>query len=200
MDLAEWFGEVVATDVSAQQISEAPRRSNVMWIAAAAESPPLRSSSVDVIAAAQALHWFDHERFNAEVRRVAAPGAVIAVWTYAAGRMEGTVGEALRRFTFETMGPYWPPERRHVDSEYRSIPFPFDRIPTPGFQLEDDWPLARLVGFFRTWSAVLQYRRKHGDDPVRAIEREMAELWGDPASTRRIVWPLFLIAGRVSKA
>jgi SAM-dependent methyltransferase len=197
-DLAEWFEEVVATDVSADQIAQAPPRSNVLWLAAAAESPPLRSASVDLIAAAQAAHWFDHERFIDAVRRVAAPGAVIALWTYAAGRMDGAVGDALRRFTFETMGPYWPPERQYVNSEYRTIPFPFERIQTPTFQLEHEWPIARLVGFLRTWSAVAQYKREHDDDPVSEIERELSLLWGDPALPRRIVWPLFLLAGRVS--
>jgi SAM-dependent methyltransferase len=38
--------------------------------------------SADLIAASQAFHWFDHARFFAEVRRVARPGAVLAVWCY----------------------------------------------------------------------------------------------------------------------
>jgi hypothetical protein len=200
VNLAEWFDEVVATDVSAEQIARAPRHQNdkVRWVVASAESTPLRSRSVDLIAVAQALHWFDFDRFYAEVRRVAATGATIEAWTYAAGRMEGDIGVALKRFTFETLAPYWPPQRRHVDEEYRTIPFPFERITPPALQLEERWPLGQLVGFMRTWSAVARYTQTHSDDPVYAVERELASLWGDVESRRRIVWPMVLVAGRVT--
>ena len=200
VDLAEWFNEVIATDVSAEQIAHAPVQPKIMRVVAAAEAPPIRSGTIDVITVAQALHWFDFDRFYEAVRRVASAGAVIAVWTYAAGRMEGDIGEALRRFTFETLAPYWPPQRRHVDAEYRTIPFPFERIAGPALRLEDDWPLARLVGFIRTWSAVASYRGTRANDPVAALEHELAPLWGDAETRRRIVWPMALMIGRVSPA
>lgn len=199
-DLADWFDHVVASDVSAEQIARGPKRSTIHWIVGSAEEPPLRSGSIDAITVAQALHWFDFERFYEAVRRVAAPGAVLVAWTYEAGRMEGDIGVALRRFTFETMKPYWPPQRRYVDHAYRTIPFPFERIPTPDLRLEDEWTLARLVGFMRTWSAVAQYRARQDGDPVAAIERELAVLWGDSDVARPIVWPMALLAGRVSAA
>jgi SAM-dependent methyltransferase len=199
-DLAEWFDQVVATDVSAEQIARAPEHPKIGWVVAVAEAPPLRSRSIDVITVAQALHWFDFERFYAAVRRVASPGAVLVAWTYQAGQMDGDLGEVLRRFTFETTGPYWPPQRRHVDAAYRTIPFSFERISAPELRLVDYWPLARLVGFMRTWSAVAQYRKTHADDPVATVERELATLWGEVATPRRIVWPMALLAGRVSAA
>jgi len=197
-DLAEWFEQVVATDVSAEQIARGPKSPQVEWIVATAEASPLGPRMIDAITVAQALHWFDHERFFLEVRRVASPGAVLVAWTYEAGRMDGEIGAALRRFTFETMGPYWPPERRYVDEGYRSIPFPFDRISTPELQLEEEWSLSRLAGFMRTWSAVSRYRKTHTDDPVADIQRELATLWGDVSTCRRIVWPMALLAGRVA--
>jgi SAM-dependent methyltransferase len=198
LDLVELFDHVVGTDVSASQTARAPRHDRITWVVAAAEAAPLRSGSVDLVAVAQALHWFEFDRFFAEVRRVGSPGAVFVAWTYAAGRMDGDIGAALRRFTFETMGPYWPPQRRHVDEEYRTIPMPFERIATPSFGLEDHWPLERLVGFMRTWSAVAQYRKAHNDDPVAAIERELATLWGDVEQPQRISWPMTMIAGRIA--
>jgi hypothetical protein len=162
-----------------------------------AESAPLASGSVDLITVAQALHWFDHARFNGEVRRVAAPQAAIAAWTYAALRMDGAVGDVLRRTMFETLGPYWPPERRYVDEEYRSIPFPFERLPSPSLALEEHWNFAQVVGYMRTWSATTRFVTAHGDAQVVAVERELGELWGDPTQARRITWPLVVVAGRV---
>lgn len=197
LDLADFFDEVIGTDVSAEQIGRAPQHPKITWLVCPAELTPLASRSVDLITVAQALHWFDHARFNAEVRRVAAPGAAIAAWTYGAPRMDGSVGELLHRSMFETLGDYWPPERRHVYDEYRSIPFPFERIATPPVSLEDEWKPAQLAGYMRTWSATTRYRSSTGDDPIAEIEQEMGALWGDPSVPRRIVWPLIIIAGRV---
>jgi SAM-dependent methyltransferase len=200
VDLAEWFDHVVATDVSASQIAQAPRHDRILWVVAPAEALPLRAGSIDLVGVAQALHWFDFDAFFSEVRRVASRGAVLVAWTYAAGRMDGEIGELLRRFTFETVGPYWPPQRRHVDAEYQTIPFPFNRIATPALELEDHWPLARLVGFMRTWSAVTRFRARRGEDPVAAVESDLASLWGDVEQPRRIVWPMAMLAGRISPA
>ncbi len=198
VDLAEWFDEVIGTDVSAEQLAQAPRHPKITWLVTPAESTPLLPASIDAITVAQALHWFDHDRFYAEVRRVAAPNAVISAWTYQAPRMDGPVGHALRRFTFETLADYWPPGRRYVDEGYRSIPFPFERLPTPTLSLEDRWTLTQLTGFIRTWSATARFIEKHGSDPVPSVERELAELWTNPEEPRKIVWPLIVLAGHVS--
>jgi SAM-dependent methyltransferase len=199
-EIAKLFEEVVATDVSAEQIARGPSHPRILWVVARAEASPIRGECVDLVTVAQALHWFDFDPFYAEVRRVAAPGAVIAEWTYGNPSMDGDVGDALRRFTLETMGSYWPAERRHVESEYRTIPFPFEPIQSPPFQLEDSWPLARLVGYMRTWSGVEAYRKTHAEDPVASIEAELRAIWPDADSPRRIVWPLALRTGRVTGA
>jgi Methyltransferase domain len=198
MDLAEWFDEVIATDVSAEQIERAPRKPKIAWLVTPAEATPLLAASVDLIAIAQALHWFDHSRFFAEVRRVASPNAAICAWTYSAARMEGPVGDALRRFTFETLADYWPPERRHVDEGYRSIPFPFERLAAPSLSLEERWTLGRLAGYMRSWSSTARFVAMHGEDPVLSFERELETLWPDADEPRPIIWPLTVLAGRVS--
>ena len=197
-DLAEYFDEVIATDISATQLAEAPPHPKVRWLVAPAESAPLVSGSIDLTAVAQALHWFDHERFYAEVRRVSAPGGAIAAWTYGPPRMEGEVGKALDRIMYETVGPFWPPERRFVEDEYRSIPFPFDRIPAPVMTLEESWTLPHLAGYIRSWSATARYISARGEDPVTAFEAEARTEWpGDEA--RRIVWNLVVLAGKVER-
>jgi SAM-dependent methyltransferase len=197
VDLADYFDQVIGTDVSAEQIARAPRHPKITWLVSPAESPPLATGSIDLITVAQALHWFDHARFNAEVRRVAAADGAIAAWTYGAPRMDGAVGDVLRRSMFETLDAYWPPERRHVENEYRSIPFPFEGIAAPALSLDAAWNLDQVVGYVRTWSATTRYRTVHGDDSVVAIERELAAAWGDAAQPKRITWPLVVIAGRI---
>lgn len=198
LDLAEWFDEVCATDVSPEQIAHAPAHPRITWQVAPAESTALRARSVDLIAVAQALHWFDHRRFYDEVRRVAAPRAAIAAWTYAAPVVEGAVGVSLTRFAHETLGPYWPAERRYVDDEYRTIPFPFERVATPRLELSDRWDRSRVLGYTRTWSATVRYQQHHGRDPVRQLEDQLEKLWPIESEARTIVWPLIIIGGRIA--
>lgn len=74
--------DVVATEPDQAMLSElrkaAPRSRPVL---ARAEDIPLPSSSVDVVVAGQAFHWFDQERSLPEIARVLRPGGVVAlVW------------------------------------------------------------------------------------------------------------------------
>jgi len=197
LNLAERFDEVIASDLSAEQIKRAPDHPRIRWIVAPAEAMPIEDASVDLVTVAQALHWFDHARFYAEAKRLATKGAAIAAWTYAPPRMEGEVGASLHRFQFTTLGPYWPPERKFVDDEYRSIPFPFDRIPAPPLLIEQSWTLAQVAGYMRTWSATTRYVAQRGVDPVLAEEKELAELWGDPETPHRIVWSVVILAAHL---
>ena len=65
--LANFFDKVIASDASAQQIAQCPTHPGVAYQVASAEQAPLADASVDLITVAQALHWFDHARFFAEV-------------------------------------------------------------------------------------------------------------------------------------
>lgn len=196
--LAERFDHVVGTDVSAEQIARAPAHPKIEWHVSPAESASmLASSSVDLVTIAQALHWFDHARFYAEVRRVAAPDAAIAAWTYSSARMDGDVGAILHRYMSQDVGAYWPPERKFVDNEYRDIPFPFERLAVPPMTLEYEWTLEQIVGYLRTMSATDRYVRQNGTDPVAPVEAELKAVWGT-SPTRQITWPLVVLAGRVS--
>jgi SAM-dependent methyltransferase len=196
-DIARRFEFVIATDLSAEQLARAPKDASVGWAACSAERAAIRSTSIDAIAVAQALHWFANDAFYSEVKRVASgPDAPLVAWTYAAPRMKGDVGEVLRRFMFEDVGAYWPPERKYVDSEYRTIPFPFERIDAPPFSLENDWTLPQITGYMRSMSATSRYMKANGVDPVVPVEAELRAIWHDGAP-RRIVWPVIVLAGQV---
>src|SRR5437764_15362575 len=74
LDLAHRFDRVVATDASQEQIASATPHPNVEFRVALAEQSGLPNESVGLIVVAQALHWFDLERFYSEARRVLSPG------------------------------------------------------------------------------------------------------------------------------
>lgn len=196
--LAPYFGEVVATDLSGAQIARAPAHPRVRYAEAPAEASGLPDASVDLVTVAQALHWLDFDAFFAEVRRVAKPGAILAAWAYGLQEIDPPVDAVLRRFYFEVVGSFWPPERRYVENGYATIPFPFPEIAAPLFAMEADWDLPHLVGYLRTWSAAREYERWHRRDPVAEVEPDLAGAWGDASKPKRVRWPLHLRVGRVS--
>jgi SAM-dependent methyltransferase len=194
--LAEVFASVVATDASATQISAARAHPRVAYRVAPAEDSGIETASVDLVAVAQALHWLDLERFYGEVRRVLKAGGVLAVWSYGPLEVEGEEVDApLQQFYREIVGPFWPPERAHVEDGYARLPFPFAQVDTPRFNMETCWTLPHLLGYVRSWSATTRYVQREGHDPVDPLEERLVPLWGGGDRTRRIRWPLALRCG-----
>ena len=192
--LTAHFGRVIATDASEAQLRSAPSHPRVEYRVAPAESSGLPDSFADLITVAQAVHWFDFDRFHAEVRRVARPGGILAVWSYGATSVdEGAIDRAVARFYSEVVGEYWPPERRFIEEGYRTIPFPFDELPAPAFEMVSSWPLAQFLGYLGTWSSVSRYREARRDDPVVALGEELGPLWG--TDLRQVRWPLAIRVG-----
>jgi SAM-dependent methyltransferase len=194
--LASRFDRVIGTDASAKQIAAATPHPRVDYRVAPAEASGLEADSVDLVTVAQALHWLDRPAFFAEARRVLRSDGVIAVWTYGNPRLDDPrADEVLRRFTSETVGPYWPPERDLVDSEYRTIDFPFAEIEPPAFEMEAQWTLPALLGYIGTWSATTRFRAARGYDPLPELAAGLQRFFDDPETPRRIEWPLALRVG-----
>ncbi|WP_159711773.1 class I SAM-dependent methyltransferase [Geminicoccus flavidas] len=195
--LAARFALVVATDASAQQIAAATPHPRVEYQVAPADRSGLPDGSADLITAAQAAHWFDLPAFYAEVRRVARPGAVLALISYGILELDGPAGSAMQRFYRDTLESYWPPERRLVEEGYRSLPFPFGEFTAPPLAIEVAWRLDDLIGYVGTWSAVQRARAALGQDPIAPFRAELLPAWGDPETCRPIRFPLSLRVGRV---
>jgi len=197
VDLADRFARVLATDASAEQIANAVPHARVEYRIAPAERSGLPDACADLIVVAQAAHWFDLPAFYAEVLRVAKPGAAVALVSYGVLTADGALGALLRAFHDETLGPYWPPERRHVDDGYRSLPLPFPEEPVPPLTMEMRWNLSQLVGYLGTWSAVKAAVKATGSNPLEDFFGTLADVWGDPETVRAIRWPLAVRLGRV---
>ncbi len=197
VDLAKQFSEVIATDPSAQQIANASPRNNIRYRVEPAEHSTLESGSVDLVCVAQALHWFDLGRFHEEIRRVLKPRGVVATWTYADCRVCSEIDALKDRVYVDLTGPYWPPERALVESGYADLPFPFDRIDTPAFELCMQWDLDRYLAYLRSWSGTQRYIRARNEDPVSLVEDDLREAWGDPVQSRPVRWDFYLHCGRV---
>jgi ubiquinone/menaquinone biosynthesis C-methylase UbiE len=196
-DLAGRFDSVIATDASREQIASATPHPKVQFRVAPAEQSRLPDGSVTLITVAQALHWFDLERFYAEAKRVLRPDGVLAAWAYGSNEVEGdTINQLVQDFYANIVGPYWPPERKLVEERYRTIPFPFVEIAPPSFRMEARWTLGQLLGYFSTWSATNRFIKATGRNPLEPFSANMSRAWGDVDDPRLIVWPLSLRLGR----
>ena len=195
--LAQRFARVVATDASAKQISSAEPHPRIEFRVASAERSGLMEGSVDLVTAAQAVHWFDRPAFFAEVRRVSRPGAVLAIWTYSALRVESpSIQRILDDYYHRVVGAYWPPQRKMVEDGYRSLDFPFEEIPVPELEIAANLTLDALAGYVGTWSATQAYREARGEDPLPALVKELGAHWR-PMQEIPVRWPLAIRAGRI---
>jgi SAM-dependent methyltransferase len=195
--LASHFNAVIGIDPSEDQINNAPAVENIRFLSAPAEALPVPDATADLITAAQAAHWFDLSVFYAEARRAGRQGAVLALISYGVLQLDDDLRDRFMSFYYDEIGPFWPPERRLVDSGYADIDFPFEALPTPDLSIDRDWDLGQLLGYISTWSAVRQARDAGRDDLLTTFAAEFETLWGDPATRRRVSWPIAMRLGHL---
>lgn len=186
-----------ATDRSREQIERAPRHPRIRYRLADAAVSGLPDHGAGLAVAAQAVHWFGLGAYYAEVTRVVAPGGAIALVSYGFLRTEPPIDGRLRAFHRDVIAPYWPPQRRHVESGYRRLPFPFRPVRVPEVRMRTEWSLEELLGYIGTWSAVRAFERATGRDALALLREELAPVWGPADRSRPVRWPLAVVAGRV---
>src|SRR4030042_6655079 len=192
--LADYFESVVATDASEKQIENAIQQPKIIYKVASAEKTDFRKMSVDLITAAQALHWFNINDFYKEVKRVLKPEGIIAVWFYQLPQISYEVDKIISHFYHEIVGKYWPPERKAIDTSYQLIPFPFEKIIPPQISMQTKWNVETLIGYLTSWSAVQNYKQERGQDPIDLIKDQLLRQF---SSGNEVIvnWPLTIWAG-----
>jgi ubiquinone/menaquinone biosynthesis C-methylase UbiE len=196
--LAENFEKVFATDISQQQLDHAYRVHNIFYSLQPAEQTDFLENLFDLITVSQALHWFRVEEFYKEVRRVAKPGAWIAVWTYSNLSISPEIDELINVQHYQKrLGKYWDYERKYVDEHYQTLPFPFKEIETPSLKIKLQWNLEELKGYLETWSALQKFIAVSHFDPVPELIGKIKPYW----ITERlpVVFPLHLRMGQIEK-
>ena len=195
--LADHFAAVVGIDPSADQIAHAVRHERIQYQCAPAEDLPVSDHSVSLVTAAQAAHWFDLPAFYGEVRRVAVERGILALVSYGVPKLEPALDQRLADFYWNEIGPYWPAERKLVDSGYATLDFPFDEFAAPALDIRLEWSLSQLLGYVQTWSAVRQAREAGRKDVLAAFADDIAATWGAADIRRPIVWPINMRIGRL---
>ena len=185
------YRDVFATDASDTQVARAEAHPRVRYAVGTAYEAP--ADALALVTVAQALHWFDAAPFFAEVTRVLVPGGLFCAWSYGLFEVDDAVDAVVGELYREVVGPFWPPERRHVEDGYATFPWPHPLLEVPSFTMAATWSADHVLGYLRTWSASRRYVVHHGRDPVQAIEAPLRQAWGGDRAVR---WPLTVRAWR----
>lgn len=209
LGLARYFRHVIGSDISPGQLAEAKAAENVEYCLLNAEwpleqlqtaQPRLTPNSVDLVTVAQALHYFDLDRFYENVKAVLKPNGLLAVWTYKLPVVVSnpSANLLLENIYYNVLGRYWTPERRLINECYRSLPFPFDDVmkcvDEPWGAMRMTWDVDTLMGYMRSWSATEKAVEATGVNPVENYRHQFQAVW-DPAG-EAIEVPIYLCVGR----
>ena len=181
-------GRVTACDGSETQLQQLRLQlrergeQRVQLLHCAAEQLPPRVQGVHVVTVAQAMHWLDWEAFYAQLDRVLLPGGLLVFFGYSLPQLQHPQARAeVWKFYRELLGPYWDPERQHVDAKYTSIPLPpfassEDKVERKEFVETKEVRLEDYVNYISTWSALKKYRDANEDDPLPKLHSRLREL------------------------
>lgn len=191
-ELANFFRQVYATDISLSQLANAVQKPNIHYTKQAAEKTIFPDAHFDLVTVGQAAHWFNFSSFYSEVNRVLKKDGKIAIFGYGLFKSSAPTNELIDKFYNSIIGPFWDKERKYLEEEYKTIPFPFQEISTPGFYIKQRWAIERLMGYLNTWSAVKKYEREKGENPVDLIREDLYKTFGEIGE---VTFPVFLRFG-----
>ncbi|MCL7023893.1 hypothetical protein MKW94_020336 [Papaver nudicaule] len=223
--IAEFYDEVIATDISEAELQKARPHPKVTYM-----HTPLSMSdeelisnlggeaSLDMITVAQAIQYFDLPRFYSLVNRVLKPDGVIVVWGYINEKSEIYFGEEsgiqflpqdlLWERLLESALPYSGPNVRDISDKYKTLPFPFEDVGIGG----EGNPFSLIIptrltfeGFLdmaRAWPDVAAAKDQGVDLLSEDLIEEFRADWGDrPVDLvpRPFLFNGFMLAGSLKK-
>jgi SAM-dependent methyltransferase len=215
--LTEYFKHVIGTDLSHAMINTANNRiteeykDRIKFVQSPAETLEfLDDSSVDLVTAAQCIHWFDHPKFFKEIHRVLKPNGTIAFWGYADPIFNVAEADAMsEQFTYDDpakLGPYWEqPGRQILRDLLKDVNAPepqFTELKTyehiPGvsdgkspLQIRREVPLEFYGKYVKTWSSYHNWEKAHRGEPDIAdqyIRELQARLKWTPKTRVTLEW------------
>jgi len=199
--LADHYEKVYATDPSREQLENAIPHDSITYSVENAETPGLtEDNSVDLITVAQAIHWFDFDKFYTQVRKVLKPDGIIAVWAYGIPTINTEVDNIIRDFHDHVVGEFWLPENKLIDNEYATIPFPFQELKTPDFFIKKQVTLSETIGHLRSWSATQKYVDRYNENPMDILSQKLQEHWPEAEKHKEMTWKLILKVGKLPAA
>lgn len=197
-DIAKHFAHAIGVDAGQSMIEKARQLGGqtntsepIRYEVTGAEqlgsnlSPPIPDSSIDLITAANAAHWFDMAGFWPRAAKVLKSDGTVALWT--AGRINthesvpnsAKIQETLEKHRDEYLGPYLEPGSQLAHDGYIDLPMPWtlehpvSEFEQSSFERKDlgeaffssqvEFSLAQYGKVLSTGSAITRWREAHPD-------------------------------------
>jgi ubiquinone/menaquinone biosynthesis C-methylase UbiE len=193
--LSAFFETVYGIDISQNQLDNAYVADNIIYKVASAENTFFKNQEFDLITVAQAVHWFNFDSFYKEVYRILKPNGIFAVIGYGLFSTNADSDKILNHFYYNIVGPYWDAERKYLDENYLTIPFPFEEQVVEKFENQLEWTFKELIGYLETWSATQHYISKNNQNPIDLIRGELKSSWEE--NDKKVTFPLLLRIGKL---
>ncbi|MEO8446103.1 MAG: class I SAM-dependent methyltransferase [bacterium] len=192
--IAGYFDKVIALDASTSQIENAIKNDKVEYRIAKAEATGIDTRSADLVTIATAIHWVDLDLFYNEVKRILNDKGIIAIWTYSTTpEIDPAIDDTVNLFSKEVLDIHWD---RGIEQiwKFEELPFPFEIIDSPEFEIKRDWTCEDFLNYIFTWSSVHRYIDKHNENPVKILEERLKDIWGE--IKREVKLKVMMKAGR----
>lgn len=191
--LAKKFTLVKATDLSASQLKNSTPLNNIDYSVQLAEKTNFKNHQFDLITVSQAIHWFNFNEFYAEVNRTLKPNGYLVVIGYGLASVTPKINNLINYFYNDILGKYWDDERKYIEENYQTIPFPFKEVAAPKFKITYCWAAEDFLNYLYTWSAVKHFISIKKRNPLKLIEHELKNYWED--KKREVTFPVLLRVG-----
>jgi len=166
-------------------------------------------SSVDLVIAAQACHWFDYDKVWGEMSRILRPGGSLAFWVYGEFRLGGypELDGAIEKFMqgvdpTTSLGPHFQrPGRTILERLLVDVPEPgaemgFEKLGRERMVMHKTMTWDALLDYLRTASAVHAFHERYPD--AEDITLRFWERLKENSDTELVDvhWPLSLLLTR----
>jgi ubiquinone/menaquinone biosynthesis C-methylase UbiE len=198
--LVPYFKKIIGIDASKEQLKLAIKNKKIKYINNTAEEMPVSPGSADLITVAQAIHWFELDKFYITVRKTLKNKGLIAIWGYYlpfAVVSSKKLEDFLKDYFDKYIKFYDHPCASHLLNKYETIEFPFKEIKAPAFFIEEAWDLEYFKGYVSTWTITEKFKKDFGKTHWEIIENEIKKIWTKPEIKFKFKNKLFLKLGRL---
>ncbi|XP_018481560.2 methyltransferase ptaI isoform X1 [Raphanus sativus] len=208
--LIEHYENVVATDINEAQLKRAIKHSRINYH----HTPKNMSedemvaliggeNSIDLIVAAQAVHFFDLTTFyNVAKRVLRKEGGLIAIWVYNDIIISPEIDPIMKRLVDSTL-PFRTPIMNLAFDSYKTLSFPFEGIGmgSEGKPVTLDIPhklsLKGFIGFLRSWQPAMKAKEQGVELVNEDLINKFEEAWGDENQVKDVFYKAHMIVGKI---
>ncbi|KAK9110291.1 hypothetical protein Sjap_018351 [Stephania japonica] len=191
MGVAEFYDQVIATDVSEPQISLSMPHPKVKYV----HTPPSMSDD-------ELIAMFGGEGM-VDLGTVATAVHCVELQAFYYRQCPSFLELAMRRF-LESTAPYRNPGTSFVRDEYKTLPFPFESVGSLGsegeplmLEMKQEASFEVCLGVIKSWSLISTAKEKGVDLLNEGVVKELETAWGGTEVIRTLNYNAFMLVGKV---